>query len=257
MSAPFDLLGLLAGHPVFAGLDGEALTRVVKESTEIHLDDQEVLYVSGERADRIFVLLSGALQIEYPLAGSTRGKVTAVLLAPGFLGESQVFNERAWSGTGVAVTTLIALSIRTARFLSLIEAYPTLTQSLYLELTARFLYAIETWRHEPTHKPELQVARYLLARREVLASLGRGERVLSIKQVDLARAAGLRPETVNRILSRWAKDGWIQKVELGLELREVEALIALTQETPTPPLIQRCRVPRPPGDPAKRQDGAP
>lgn len=55
-----DLIGLLARHPVFAGLDREALTRVVKESTEAHLDDQEVLfYVSGERADRIFVLLSG------------------------------------------------------------------------------------------------------------------------------------------------------------------------------------------------------
>lgn len=246
MSASVDLIALLGQHPVFHGLDQAALTRVVKESTEVHLDDQEVLYVSGERADRIFVLLSGALQIEYPLAGTTRGKVTAVLLAPSFLGESQVFNERAWSGTGVAVTTLVALSIRTARFLSLIEAYPALTQSLYFELTARFLYAIETWRHEPSHKPELQVARYLLARREVLAALGRTDGVLSIKQVDLARAAGLRPETVNRILSRWAKDGWIQKVESGLQLRQVEALIALAQETPTPPLIQRCLVPRPP-----------
>lgn len=246
MNTAVDLIGLLARHPVFAGLDQEALTRVVKESTEVHLDDQEVLYVSGERADRIFVLLSGALQIEYPLAGTTRGKVTAVLLAPGFLGECQVFNERTWSGTGVAVTTLIALSIRTARFLSLIEAYPILTQSLYFELTARFLYAIETWRHEPSHKPELQVARYLLARGEVLSTLGRSARVLSIKQVDLARATGLRPETVNRILSKWAKDGWIHKADVGLELRAVEALVALTQETPTPPLIQVCRVPRPP-----------
>lgn len=246
MSAALDLLGLLSRHPVFEGLDASALTRVVKESTEIHLDDQEVLYVSGERADRIFVLLSGALQIEYPPAGTTRGKVTAVLLAPGFLGECQVLNERTWSGTGVAVTTLIALSIRTARFLSLIETYPALTQALYFELTARFLYAIETWRHEPSHKPELQVARYLLARREVLTTLERGDQILSIKQVDLARAVGLRPETVNRILSRWAKDGWIQKVESGLELRQVEALIAVTQETPTPPLIQRCLVPRPP-----------
>lgn len=245
MNAAFDAPALLAEHPVFQGLARETLTRICAESTEIHLDDQEVLYVSGERADRVFVLLKGALQIEYPLAGTTRGKVTAVLLAPGFLGECQVLNDRAWSGTGVSVTELIALSIRTTRFLALIETIPVLTQNLYYELTARFLYAIETWRHEPTHKPEVQIARYLLARQEVLRSWGRPSEVLTVKQVDLARAAGLRAETVNRILSRWAKAGWVKKVEAGLGLLDPGALAAITQATPTPALIQHCRVPGP------------
>jgi CRP-like cAMP-binding protein len=236
---------LLARHPLFAPLAVEAREAVLAEVSEIHLGDMELLYGSGDRADRVFVLLAGALQIEYPLDGSQRGKVTAMLLAPGFLGECQVLCERAWSGTGVAVTDLIALGIRKPRFVELISAQPLLTLGLYFELAGRFLNAIESWRHEPAHGPELSVARYLLARRDVLAHLSRRDvELIVVRQVDLARATGIRPETVNRVLAKWAKGGVTKKEGDGVRLLDVGALQQIAESTRTPSLIVRAPTPR-------------
>jgi CRP-like cAMP-binding protein len=237
------LLALLERHPLFAALEKKALERVVLASTEVHLADQEILYTSGEPADRVFVLLSGALQIEYPLSGATRGKVSVMLLAPSFLGECQVLNEQKWSGTGVAVTDLIALGIKKSRFVELTSEHPRLTQALYFELTVRFLNAIESWRHEPAHKPETLVARYLLARSEVLVQLGRAGDLVEVRQVDLARSTGIRPETVNRILSRWNKSEITAKLGDAIRIAGQDALREIAESTNTPPLILKMKLP--------------
>lgn len=238
------LVELLARHPLFAPLVPTAHAQIVADCSEIHLGDMEILYGSGDRADRVFVLLSGAMQIEYPLEGTQRGKVTALLLAPAFLGECQVLNEKNWSGTGVAVTDLIALGIRKKRFIELMGEYPLLTLNLYFELAGRFLNAIESWRHEPAHGPELQVARYLLARRDVLRHLNFADQeLIVIRQVDLARATGIRAETVNRILSKWNKGGLTKKEGEGVRLADVAALSRIAESAPTPPLIVRSIMP--------------
>ncbi|MFC1610746.1 Crp/Fnr family transcriptional regulator [Myxococcota bacterium] len=245
MTATSDhLLDAVAQHPLLEELDEQALRQVIQRSSEIHLAANDLLYTSGEEAVQVFVILSGALQIEYPTGGETRGRVVAVMPAPSFLGEAQVVNDGTWSGTGVAIAELSALGIRKDQFATLVKSYPGLTRRLYLELTHRFYAAIESWRHLPTSKPAASIARYLLARRQILSRMQAAQsNAVPIHQGELGRATGIRRETVNRTLAKWAEEGWVQRQPTTIDILKPEALEQVTEDTSQVPLLQPMVLP--------------
>ncbi|MBI5508980.1 MAG: Crp/Fnr family transcriptional regulator [Deltaproteobacteria bacterium] len=236
---------LLGRHPLFVGLDGAARLDIVDRASELHLDVGDVLYQSGSKAEAVFVILSGALQIEYPTGHETRGPVAAIIIAPGFLGECQVLGAVPFSGTGVALTPLLALGIKQRELLGMIERHPTLTRRLYLELSQRFLTAIETWRFQPEINPELSIARYLVGADRALAAVdaSRSGHRLGLRQVDIGRATGLRRETVNRIIGKWTERGLVRSDGAGIELKDLPALAAIVAASPAVELTQQIKLP--------------
>lgn len=215
-------------HPLFVDLPAAELSRVLARVRIIHHEAGEIVYGSGSPADAVSVLLSGALQIEYPVEGETRGPVTALIVAPAVVGESQVLAGRPWTGTGVAITPLTALGFDKATWLGLLTDSPTITARLYLELAGRFLLAIETWRNQPVLSPPGLLARYCLGVAIARARTGlSASDELPIDQKALALATGLTRETVNRALKSWAEEGLVRVKRGLLCLDQPEALRAL------------------------------
>jgi CRP/FNR family cyclic AMP-dependent transcriptional regulator len=235
----------LGRHPIFCDLDDDALKHIVETAAEIHVERGETLYTSGETATQVFVILSGAIQVEYPRSGETRGPVAAILAAPSFLGEAQVIAGKPWSGTGVAITRVLALGLSKKNFVALISRYLALTRRLYLELSHRFLGAIETWRYEPSLKPAESCARYLTCLLQVFEDVedDHDGRTIPIRQVELAQAVGVRPETVNRLLKAWQKAGLVELSNHGLAVVDREGVAALVVGPTDAPLIRVCSVP--------------
>lgn len=201
----------MAAHPLLAQLPEEVRNGFQKQGFVLTLASGEHLYQAGDDADLVFFLLSGGLQIEYPNGDDIRGKVVAMLAAPAFLGESQVLHEQPWSGTGTMVTDGTALGLRKPLLESLFLDFPTFGLHAYRELSARFLRAINAWKSLPSRGPEQVLARYILGRIAVQTYVDQvptpqKAQVLGMNQKDLAQAALMRRETVNRILKRWAKD---------------------------------------------------
>jgi CRP-like cAMP-binding protein len=129
----------------------------------------------------------------------------------------------------------LALGIPKAEFLSLLQREPTLTYRLYLELSQRFLGAIEAWRFQPEESPELCVARYLLALHDVRQQAAE----IKMRQVELATATGLRRETVNRLLRRWSREGWVTMSPSTITLNEPKKLRAIVAAAPGKVLVRR------------------
>lgn len=225
--APGQLAELLEAHPLFRGRGVDCL-RLIERCRVVFLDPDELLYCAGTRAECVFVVLTGALQIEYPTgADVTRGYVVTILVAPAFLGESQALHQLNWSGTGVAITPLTAVCVgREDLERTMLEA-PAFAVCLYRELAQRFLLAIETRKADLQLSPAQSIARYLhgVTGARLWAGL-RGD-PLEIRQVDIARATGLRRETVNRVLRDWTMAGDVRVTRTGLAGLTVERLVEL------------------------------
>src|SRR5688572_13795316 len=195
-------------------------------SALIHLDADEILYSAGAPADRVFVGTAGAIQIEYPEPGEVRGLVAAMLAAPFFLGECQVLHGRPWSGTAVAVVPVTAVGLHRAALEQLIVEEPQVALRLYRELSLRFLRAIDAWKKQPTRTPAQALARYVIGYVDLQRRHGAGDEI-KIRQVDLGRAAGLRRETVNRLLRGWVEEGRLEVTPKGLSRIDVERVAEL------------------------------
>ncbi|MEO1174618.1 MAG: Crp/Fnr family transcriptional regulator, partial [Myxococcota bacterium] len=208
-------------------------------SHTLYLDAGEFLYESGAPASRVFAVLEGTLQIEYPNPGEVRGRAVAILPAPSMLGECQVLHRQSWTGTGVALAPLTALAIAREVLEALVLQEPRFALALYRELSGRFLHAIESWRASPSHGPEQTLARYLVAYCEI-AEL---ERDIPLRQVTLGQATGLRRETVNRVLKRWEREGWVEVSPRGIRISCLERFRThwLERGTPGPALKSELR----------------
>jgi CRP/FNR family transcriptional regulator, anaerobic regulatory protein len=222
---------LFAEHPLFRELAAEVRQRLLESARTLFLDPGELLYRTDEPARGVFVLLRGVLQIELPQRPASRGFVAAMLPAPAFLGESQALHGLLWSGTGVAVTPLLALELPAATFDALLGSEPGFARRAYHELSRRFVAAIDTEKIQQAAAPAESLARYLLTFRTAveLSEPGLSTR-LSLPQSALALATGLRRETVNRLLGVWGQNGWVVWRQSHLEGLDEEALTRLLAE---------------------------
>ena len=211
----------LRRHPLFASLSREVCREIVDKSVVYYLDADELLYTSGDPADRIFSILEGAIQIEYPNHGEARGRVAAMLSAPCFLGECQVLHGRLWSGTGVALVPIVALGIRKEELQRTFLNHPDFAFNLYRELALRFMNAIEAWRKQPVRTPTQTLARYILGYLEMtMTPVKKGKAEVKLRQSVLGCATGLRRETVNRLLRVWVEEKRIKmNPQAGIEIK--------------------------------------
>ncbi len=239
---PLSVSERLARHPLFGLASDEVRQRLLSRGTRVYLEAGETLYVAGEQARQVFVLLEGIIQIELPLAGVQRGFVCALAPAPGFLGECQVLHGQPWSGTGVAVipTTALGFDAETLEWLVMIA--PEVALGLYRELSWRFLGAINSWKVQQLAAPDEALARYLLGLLFVLegAQASTGGR-LPVRQSEVGRATGLRRETVNRIFSRWVEEGVCASEPRGICLVRKEVLRGLLREEQQEVLVHKLQ----------------
>lgn len=221
------VVALLGEHPLFAPLEREVQQRLVETNPILYLEAGELLYRSGGAAEQIFILLAGALQIEYPPPDEARGIVKAMITAPGLLGEAQVLSGRPWSGTGVAMFPLTSLALSRRAFERLVVEHPPIGLELYRELACRFLNAIDNWKAEQSLEPSDNLARFLRSYATVQArflDLPETPPSIPLGQAELGRATGLSRETINRVLRQWAREGRVEIKKSAVLLLDAPAL---------------------------------
>jgi CRP-like cAMP-binding protein len=202
------LLALVRAHPILAELDDHWL---LAHGSMLALRQGAVLYASGKKANAVYFLLRGALQIEYPERRAVRGRVVAIVLAPGLLGECQTLYRQPWTGTGVALTDLDVFVMDRAALLRLLVEAPRVGALLYCELAWQYMGAISRRRLEPERDPASLVVGYLADLHRVLAVTEPSfSGWIPALQRDLGRACGLRRETVLRILDEWRRHGLVE-----------------------------------------------
>jgi CRP-like cAMP-binding protein len=229
---------LLGKHPLFMRLRPERRSELVEKGIQLNLDQGEMLYRAGEKAQHAFVLLSGAIQIEIPSSQGTPGMVVAMVPAPGFLGEVQVLHRQPWSATGVTLFRTVALGID-AELLEKSVGSPDLSLVFYRELTWRFFQIITARNyHQITKAPEA-LARYLLSYVAVRRAVNVGvDDDVELNQAELGRATGQSRESVNRTLRDWERRSLISPLGARSFHIDESALFGLLPEGDRTLLVQ-------------------
>jgi CRP-like cAMP-binding protein len=191
----------LENTELFRSLSPAALARVRPRLVERSFARQQVLYVEGAAADRLFVLRRGAVRL---YRGSPRGQVlTLEALGPG-----EVFG--AISGPDVSrfpssaeATLAGAAWVRPAAELQrLLASEPPLALDLLRIVGRRLREAEDRLRAAALDPAPARLAQALLH------SARGGE--AAVTRRTLAEAAGTTVETAIRVLRRFEREGWVR-----------------------------------------------
>jgi CRP/FNR family transcriptional regulator, nitrogen oxide reductase regulator len=204
-------LDILSKVPFFSILPPKDLEVINQKFREHGFQSQEVVYYSGDPAERLFVVADGRVKL---LQYSTAGKsVLLDILTPGeFFGSLSTLPDDEYPDTAQAQSSACVLSVEKNDFRRILEKHPPVTLVLLDVTHQRLRAARETVRQLSALSAERRLALTLLKLAKKLGAEGEVGLLIQapLSRDDLAQMTGTTTETASRILSQFQKDGVIQ-----------------------------------------------
>lgn len=209
---------------LFGNLRPEQLTELARLARERKLAQGEMLFLAGEKAAGLFVILSGRIRA-FRVNAQGREQTLHIESAGATLAEVPVFDD------GTYPATAIAEEPATVLFLAKDDVRQFMLRHPELGLTALKLMAQRLRGHaELVDSLSLQQVGQRIAR--FLLDHAKGSQVdLAITNEELARQVGSVREVVSRTLTRLERDGLISQADgskrgkhRSLMISDVEAL---------------------------------
>ncbi len=130
-----DDIGFLDRLPTLHTLGSDALRILAISAEQIRLDDGEVLFEEGERADSGYVVVAGAIQLQ---SSRDRSDEDIMIAPPGALiGETALVVDTLRPATAIAIEPTAVLKIARATFLRVLEGEPRAADALRKVIAAR------------------------------------------------------------------------------------------------------------------------
>ena len=126
----------LASTPLFAAVDREVLARFDSAAHRVYLPGGETLFRQGERADALYVITRGRLQIVVEMAGG-RTRTVDALGRGALIGEMALLLDDLRTATAVASRDSELVRIEKADFDRLIAEHPSIALEMARMLGAR------------------------------------------------------------------------------------------------------------------------
>jgi len=209
---------VLARNPVFGVLSAGRRRALVEAGTPVNLTRGMKLFSQGDTSDAAYAVVNG--EVEVTIAGPDGRDVFIAKLGSGnVVGEMGVL-DGAPRSTDVRATRKTEL-LRIGREL-VIEALTNEPGS------ALALLAVLARRLRDTDALVDRNASMDLGKRlaRLLLEEGAHGRII-LNQSDLAHLVGATREAVNRKLSRWRKEKWVELTHTGLHILDRNALLAV------------------------------
>lgn len=223
-------LEILQQVPFFAGLPAEAFERINQYFTERGYQPDEIVYLQGEEAVRLYVVASGKVKVlQHTLDGQ---QVMLDILTPGeHFGSLSALGDDVYTNTAQAQTGLCALSINAGDFRALLDAYPSIALRVLDIMTGRLHSAQDMIRQLSAYPVEQRVAFTLLKLAEKLGE-AHDEGLLirmPLSREDLAAMTGTTTETVSRTLRQFQQSGIVNTGRQWVAIADRERLQALAE----------------------------
>jgi CRP/FNR family transcriptional regulator len=215
---PLHQLGVV---PLFADLDLATLDALAAESRVRRYPSGQVLCSEGDPGDELLVLEAGRVRV-CRFAASGREVVLATLDAPVAFGELALLDGAPRAATVVAVSEVVVRFVRQPVLMALLEREPSVAWALLRSLAAMVRATDERLADVLVLDVPGRLAKWLLAH-------ANEEGVLELDQSQeaLAVSLGTTRVTLNRVLRRFVRLGWIEVRERHIQLRRIPELRSL------------------------------
>ncbi len=215
----------LRNSPLFDGLDGAILDRILSVAVTRRLARGETLFQKGDPGDRLFGVLSGRVKVH---TTSPDGKdVTLNLFKEGqFFGEIALLDELPRTADAMAMAPCELMVIHRRDFIPLVESEGKLAMHIIRLLCQRVRNASEMLEDAAFLPLELRLAKHLL---RLVGTYGQPvaggiEIGLRLSQQELAHMMATTRESVNKQLQSWSQLGWIDLQRSRVTVTNVAAL---------------------------------
>ncbi len=225
-------VAVLGSGALFRGLAPTALADIARAARKVSLGKKEPLFRQGERADAVFLVLSG--QAKVLETGDDGNQVVLRLEGPGaLLGLlAALGGEPAYPVTAEALEPVTAARWDGKELSALLKAHPALALTILPMVLGRLREVQDQVRALATERVERRVARAVVRLvRQAGRSTPEGVRVdVALTRQELAEMAGTTLFTVSRLLSQWATEGVLETRARKLLIRKPHELIKLAEE---------------------------
>lgn len=230
-------VGLLAGVPLFQGLDRDALAAIAADARIVRAAAGRTFFREGEPARIFFVLARG--RVKFTHTSAEGHEIILRVTGPGepFGGIAAFAEGGTYPVTARAAEASEAHAWDGARITALMRRYPDIGINA-ARLVAERLHALQRQHHElMTERVERRIARALLR----LAQHS-GHRVeagveidFPLSRQDLAEMTGTTLFTVSRTLSAWQDAGVISTAHRRIIVRQPHTLVQVAEDLPAGP----------------------
>jgi CRP/FNR family transcriptional regulator len=226
-----DKIAALRRTALFNGLDEDALRALAERAIERRFQKDELLFVAGEEARGLYVIVEGAVRA-FRESADGREQVIHVERAGATFAEVPVFDDGAFPSTVAAETDSVLLFIDKRDVRSLCLAHPQIALAALKVLAGRLRRCAELVETLSLREVGQRLARFLLAeaRSRGLRTGGGFEVTLTVTNQQIAARVGSVREVVSRALTRLQQDGLVALKGRRLSIPNEESLATYAGE---------------------------
>ena len=226
-----DKIAALQRTALFNELDENTLRALAARAIERRFQKDEVLFIAGEEAHGLYVIVEGAVRA-FRESADGREQVIHVERAGASVAEVPVFDDGAFPSTVAAETDSVLLFIDKRDVRSLCLKHPQIALAALKVLAGRLRRCAELVETLSLREVGQRLARFLLAeaRARGVSTKGGFEVTLTVTNQQIAARVGSVREVVSRALTRLQQDGLVALKGRRLSIPDEEALSAYAGE---------------------------
>lgn len=212
---------LLQGIPLFSSLDARIIEQLVKESQVFGKKKGEAIFLEGEQAKGLHVVLDGVVKVCH---ASPEGQelVLHVLRSGHLFGEAALFQQSTYPASAYAEKSCHLLYIPGTSLFELLRKHPDMAFAMLGALSVRLRYFARKLQAAHDHNALQRLAAYLLHRLSL--SPDSTSLHMDVSQETMASMLGIRRETLSRMLSQLEQEGIVRKEKKTLVVVDPKAL---------------------------------
>lgn len=222
---------VLAGVPLFAGLDAAARQDALASAHIRRVAKGDPVFEQGAPASAFFVLLDGHVKaVQTTSAGQ---QVVVHVVKPGeFFGCVALMGETHYPATALAVQESLALTWDLAALKGLVERHPRVATNALAGMGARMRDMRAQFSEVATERVERRIAHALLrlAHHSGRKTAEGIEIDFPVTRQDIAEMTGATLHTVSRTLAKWEGDGILDGGRRRIIIRAPHRLVAIADE---------------------------
>lgn len=212
---------LLAGHPFFATLTAEDVSRLLAFTHCRTVASGRAIFCKGDAGDGLYGVLGG--QVAFTISSANGRELVLNLLGPGeFFGEIALLDGQGRSATALARGACRLLYVPRREFLAFFADRPAALMQIITLLCARLRRSTDYIADSAFLGLSPRLGKLLIG---LLTEANQDAQArLRVSQAQLAAMLGVARERVNRQLVVWASQGILEQYRGGLLIRDRLAL---------------------------------
>ncbi len=226
-----DKIAALGRTALFGELTEPGLRALAERAIARHLARDEVLFIEGEEARGLFVIVSGSLRaIRDGLDG--REQVIHVERAGATIAELPVFDDKSYPSTVIAEEPTVVLFIDKGDVRKLCLAHPQLALSALKLMAGRLRKCAELVETLSLREVDQRLARWLLSEAKSRGTRRNEQLELTLRLThqQIASRVGSVREVISRALNRLQQNGLIKVDGRSITIPDEEALTAYADD---------------------------